>query len=268
VLLVAMPIAYAFWKITPTSVVGKIVSWAAIIMVFAFICGNLRRTLFTAFFYIGMEMSIDCTRSALIALLFNQFFPRYSPGQYLQYNLQYLVVFGLSCFYYTVMKRHSGKLPFASWILIVIPPMVLFAILTYFTYVADPLLDNQGINIYGPVFCCGLFCTLLNLGILYLYIRQLIITDAQRLTIAVSDAEPIWTPENGLSVNFSRRYQLTDREKKIVEVMMRGKSNQEIADALFISNRTVGAYLQSVYKKTGAPNRFALYSLIKEGAGL
>jgi DNA-binding CsgD family transcriptional regulator len=263
VLLIAMPAAYAFWKIAPMSVVGKIVSWAAIVIVFAFICGDLRRTLFTAFFYIGMEMSIDCTRSALVAVLHNQFFLRYSPGYYLQYNLQYLAVFGMCCFYYTVMKRHSGKLPFASWILIVIPPMILFAILTYFTYIADPLLDNQGINIYGPIFCCGLFCILLNLGILYLYIRQLIITGAQQLTIAVSDAEPIWTPEGGLSVNFCKRYELTDREKDIVEVMMQGKSNKEIAGALFISIRTVGAYLQNVYKKTGAPNRFALYSLIK-----
>ena len=45
--------------------------------------------------------------------------------------------------------------------------------------------------------------------------------------------------------------------------MIRGKSNKEIAETLLISIRTVGAYLQNVYKKTEAPNRFALYSLIK-----
>jgi DNA-binding CsgD family transcriptional regulator len=210
-----------------------------------------------------MEASIDNTRSALIALLFNRFFPAYSPGYYLQYNLQYLVVFVLSCFYYAVIKRHSGKLPFASWILIILPPLILWAVLTYFVHVADPLLLEQGINIYGPGFFFGQFCILLNLGIFYLYIRQLIITDAQHLTIAVSDAEPVWTPENGLSANFCRRYELTDREKDIVEVMMRGKSNKEIAGTVLISVRTVGAYLQNVYKKTGATNRFALYSLIK-----
>jgi DNA-binding CsgD family transcriptional regulator len=245
------------------SVVANAVSWAAITVVFAFICGNPRRSLFTAFFYIGMEASIDSSRSALIALLFNRFFPSHSPSQYLQYNLQYLVVFALCCCYYMVMRRYSGKLPLASWILIIIPPMILWAVLTYFTYVADPLLVDQGINIYGPGFCFGLFSILLNLGILYLYIRQLVITDAQRFTIAVSAMEPIWTQENGLSDNFCKRYQLTDREKDIVEVMMLGKSNKEIADTLFISIRTVGAYLQNVYKKTNAPNRFALYSLIK-----
>jgi DNA-binding CsgD family transcriptional regulator len=161
------------------------------------------------------------------------------------------------------MRRYSGRLPLTGWILIIIPPMILWAVLTYFTHVADPLLVEQGINIYGPGFCFGLFSILLNLGLLYLYIRQLVITDAQHLTIAVSDAGPIWTQENGLSDNFSKHYQLTDREKDIVEVMMKGKNNKEIADTLHISIRTVGAYLQNVYKKTGAPNRFALYSLIK-----
>jgi len=262
-LLVAMPTAYIFWKLMPWGTITVIISWAAITIVFAFICGDLRRSLFTAFFYIGMEMSIDLTRSAFSALLFNGFLPRYSPARYLQLNLQYLIVFGLCCYYYTIMKRYSGRLSFASWIILIIAPLIQFMVLTYFTYIADPLLEQQGINIYGPGFCFGLFCILLNLVLLYFYIRQLVITNAQHLTIAVSDVKPIWTLENGLSDNFCKHYQLNDREKDIVEVMMKGKSNKEIADTLYISIRTVGAYLQNVYKKTGAPSRFALYSLIK-----
>ena len=263
ILLAIIPGAYLFWILMPMSVVANIISWAAITVIFAFICGNLNRSLFTAFFYIGMEMSIDTTRSAFIALLFNRFFPAHSPGQYLQYNLQYIVVFGLSYFYYTVMKRYSGKLKPTGWILIIIPPIIQFTILTYFTYIAEPLLLEQGINIYGLGFCFGLSGILLNLGILYLYIRQQIISNARGLTIEVSRAQPIWTPEKGLQKNFCEHYQLTDREKDIVEIMMKGKSNREIAETLLISIRTVGTYLQNVYKKTGAPNRFALYSLIK-----
>ena len=261
--LISMPAAYALWILMPMSVVANIISWAAITVVFAFICGDLRRSLFTAFFYIGMEMSIDLTRSAMIALIFGRFFTNFSPEQYLQYNLQYLVVFGLSCFYYTVMKRYSGKLSPASWLLIIMPPIILFMVLTYFTYIADPLLIEQGINIYGPGFCFGLFCILLNLGILYLYIRHQIIADARNLTIEVSRVQPLWTPEKGLSANFCERYQLSEREKAIIENMMLGKSNKEIAESIYVSVRTVATYLQNVYKKTGSPNRFALYSLIK-----
>jgi DNA-binding CsgD family transcriptional regulator len=263
VLLVAMPAAYLFWILMPMNIAANAISWAAITVVFAFICGDLRRSLFTAFFYIGMEMSIDCTRSSMIAIIFGRFFTRYSPAQYLQYNLQYLFVFAVACFYYTVMMRYRGKPKVSSWLLCILPPLILWAVLTYFVHVATPLLEKQGINIYGPVFCFGLSSILLNMGILYLYIRQTIIIDAQHLTIDVSGAQPIWTPQEGLSKKFCERYNLTDREKDIIEVMMRGKSNREIADAVLISIRTVGNYLQNIYKKTGVPNRFALYSLIK-----
>ena len=263
VLLIAMPAAYAFWIFMPMSIAANAVSWAAITVVFAFICGDLRRSLFTAFFYIGMEASIDNTRSALIALLFNEFFPAHSPGQYLQYNLQYLAVFGAACYFYAVMKRYRGIPKFSAWLLCIFPPLILWAVITYFAHVATPLLEKQGINIYGPVFCFGLSSILLNMGILYLYIRQTIIIDAQHFTMEVSGAQPIWTEEGGLSAKFCERYSLTGREKEVVEVMMQGKSNKEIADAVLISIRTVGNYLQNVYNKTGAPNRFALYALIK-----
>ena len=266
VLLAAMPAAYAFWIFTPMSVAANSISWAAITVVFAFICGDLRRSLFTAFFYIGMEMSIDCTRSSMIAMIFGRFFTSYSPAQYLQYNLQYLFVLAVACFYYTVMMRYRGKPRVSGWLLCILPPLTMWAVLTYFIHTADttdPILLEQGINIYGPGFCFGLFSILLNLGILFLYIRQTIIIDAQHLTMEVSGAEPLWTAEGGLSAKFCERYDLTDREKEIVEVMMKGRSNKEIADTVLISIRTVGNYLQSVYKKTGVPNRFALYSLIK-----
>jgi DNA-binding CsgD family transcriptional regulator len=266
VLLIAMPAAYAFWIFTPMSLAANSISWAAVTVVFAFICGDLRRSLFTAFFYIGMEMSIDATRSSMIAMIFGRFFTRYSPAQYFQYNLQYLFVFAVACFYYTVMKRYRGKPKLSGWLLCILPPLIMWAVMTYFVHVADitdPVLLEQGVNIYGPGFCFGLSGILLNLGILYLYIRQTVIIDAQHFTIDVSGAEPLWTPETGLSAKFCERYSLTGREKEVVEVMMQGKSNKEIADAVLISIRTVGNYLQNVYNKTGAPNRFALYALIK-----
>jgi len=163
------------------------------------------------------------------------------------------------------MKRYRGKPKISTWLLCVIPPLVSWAVMTYFIYitdVTDPILLDQGINIYSSGFFFGLYSILLNLGILYLYIRHMIIIDAQHMTIDVSGAQPVWTPQEGLSARFCERYSLTGREKEIVEAMMQGKSNKDIADTVLISVRTVGNYLQNVYKKTGVPNRFALYSLI------
>ena len=50
---------------------------------------------------------------------------------------------------------------------------------------------------------------------------------------------------------------LTQRELEILLVLVRGKSNQEIADDLRISVKTVGNHVQHVYEKAGVRSRAA-----------
>jgi HD-GYP domain-containing protein (c-di-GMP phosphodiesterase class II) len=50
---------------------------------------------------------------------------------------------------------------------------------------------------------------------------------------------------------------LTARELEILLVLVRGKSNQEIADTLRISAKTVGNHVQHVYEKAGVRSRAA-----------
>jgi DNA-binding NarL/FixJ family response regulator len=50
---------------------------------------------------------------------------------------------------------------------------------------------------------------------------------------------------------------LTRRELEILLVLVRGKSNQEIADDLRISAKTVGHHVQHVYEKAGVRSRAA-----------
>jgi DNA-binding NarL/FixJ family response regulator len=50
---------------------------------------------------------------------------------------------------------------------------------------------------------------------------------------------------------------LTERELQILLVLVRGKSNQEIADTLRISAKTVGNHIQHVYEKAGVRSRAA-----------
>ncbi|MHC6203013.1 response regulator transcription factor [Breznakiellaceae bacterium SP9] len=262
-LLAAMPAVYIFWILMPMNFLGNTISWMLFPILFAFLCGDLRRSLFTAFFYIGMEASIDCTRSSFIALVFGRFFKGYSPEQYLQYNLQYLLVFAASLYYCSVIKRCAGKPPLSSWFLTIIPPFGLWVFLTIFADVADPLLLEQGINIYLPGFCFGIFSIFCNLGVFYVHTRTLIQSDAQTLAMKVSGTPPVWTPEAGLSPQFCAEFNLTDREKQAAEQLIQGKSNKEIAESLFVSAKTVEAHLRSIYRKTGAPNRFALFAQIK-----
>ncbi len=48
---------------------------------------------------------------------------------------------------------------------------------------------------------------------------------------------------------------LTDREASIVELVVAGRSNKEIAAALFLSEKTVEANLSRVYAKLGVRGR-------------
>ena len=47
---------------------------------------------------------------------------------------------------------------------------------------------------------------------------------------------------------------LSDREKEILLLVFRGMSNQEIADKLFISKRTVDKHRANILEKTGCRN--------------
>lgn len=59
-------------------------------------------------------------------------------------------------------------------------------------------------------------------------------------------------PENA---HFSR---LSKREKEVAEYVVRGMTNQEIAEKMFVSLRTIKAHLSSIYDKTGLRNRLEL----------
>ncbi len=62
-----------------------------------------------------------------------------------------------------------------------------------------------------------------------------------------------------VSDSFARRYGLSPREAEIVSLMIRGLSNQEIADALFLSLATVKTHVHNVFVKTGATSRYRLF---------
>jgi DNA-binding NarL/FixJ family response regulator len=57
---------------------------------------------------------------------------------------------------------------------------------------------------------------------------------------------------------------LTDRERDIVAAIARGMSNEEIADALFLSRATVKTYLSRLYVKLGVRDRTQLVILAYE----
>ena len=61
----------------------------------------------------------------------------------------------------------------------------------------------------------------------------------------------------GNGPNGSRRneYSLTQREHDILALLAEGRSNREIAQSLFLSEKTVKAHLAAIFRKLGVTNR-------------
>ena len=58
---------------------------------------------------------------------------------------------------------------------------------------------------------------------------------------------------------------LTEREVEVLKLVAKGRSNQEIAERLVVSERTVGAHVSNILSKLHLANRTqaALYALRK-----
>ncbi len=57
--------------------------------------------------------------------------------------------------------------------------------------------------------------------------------------------------------------EMTDREKEICSLMVKGLSNKQIAEALYISEGTVKNYISNIYDKTGIHDRVKLIIELK-----
>jgi two-component system, NarL family, nitrate/nitrite response regulator NarL len=59
---------------------------------------------------------------------------------------------------------------------------------------------------------------------------------------------------------------LTAREKEIVELIVEGATNKEVAQALDIGERTVKGHVSNIFRKLGVPDRLKLVLHVKEWA--
>lgn len=68
---------------------------------------------------------------------------------------------------------------------------------------------------------------------------------------------------NGPTTGESGRFDLSRREREVAKLVMDGMTNREVADALFISVRTVTSHLDHIYTKLGVSSRRDLAPLLR-----
>ncbi len=59
-----------------------------------------------------------------------------------------------------------------------------------------------------------------------------------------------------------KKFSLTGREKEILHLLLKGKSNKEISDLVYVSRETVKTHLQNIYRKLGVKSRLEVAALL------
>ncbi len=87
----------------------------------------------------------------------------------------------------------------------------------------------------------------------FLWIRLVFLRYARSMTELINNKLPFET--------IYIKYNISEREKEIVELIIEGKSNTEIKEKLFISHHTVKNHLSNIYRKLKVKNRYELVHL-------
>lgn len=131
----------------------------------------------------------------------------------------------------------------------------------------EPIL-NRSIKIVGIELAAAfpfIGMTLSNWGIeltmrvVYIFIFTLAV-ESLIFTFKFFSSEPMFK-DGVVSEKFKSRYSLTPRELEIVTQIVNGLKNREIAERLFISERTVTTHITNIYAKINVKNRVQLLNL-------
>ncbi len=76
-------------------------------------------------------------------------------------------------------------------------------------------------------------------------------------------SSPISKTEKTLTEDFIKNFSITKREQEIIIALLDGKSNKELAETLFVSEKTIETHLANIYRKVGVKNRLELFSRLK-----
>lgn len=76
-------------------------------------------------------------------------------------------------------------------------------------------------------------------------------------------SSPTAKTERSLSPDFIKDFSITKREQEVILALLDGKSNKELAETFFVTQKTIEAHLANIYRKVGVKNRLELFSRLK-----
>jgi DNA-binding CsgD family transcriptional regulator len=249
----------------------KIILQAAVFLILVFLSEGKRRNKFiTAIYLWNIGLLIDAGFSCLFTGMTGTFSLSDMNILYREMTITQITMLLWAIFYYLLMRtlpqEALDRISLRFWLIALFAPF-LGAVLIFALF--NPLKTQLEAGFNNFLFC-GIFCLvilILDLCIFYLYIKLIINCHSRLLAGELAKTPPVYTIKDGLSEAFIQKYDLSKRQVEATEALLQGKSNKEIAIALGIEVNTVQVHLQNIYRKTGAPGRYALMALAGQGSG-
>jgi DNA-binding CsgD family transcriptional regulator len=226
--------------------------------------GDVLRPLISALYFDGMLQLINYIMSCYMYAFAGTLPPSFSVWSYFWKTIEGIALLFWTLFYYRVARNMTAKAPLSFSLLTVLTPLAGLAIIAASVNAVRPLLDFAvHMFLYAGLF--GTLIIVLNMCVFYLYIKLSVAHEALIFAQGLSPSPPVWTPEQGLSAAFIEKYEITPREREVIEAMLQGKTDKEIAVKLNMAVNTAQVHLKKIYRKTGATGRFALSALVRGG---
>jgi len=250
-------------------IIFKIMLPALMYIILILLAGGKKENLcIVAFYHWNVTFLVDVIFSSMFLGITGKFLFS-SNDLYMKANIiYYIVIFLWALFFYSVMRAIPqdalNRTPLRIWLIILLTPTIGAA--AYLT-IRNPFLKQleAGINNFLYLGFFLVILLVLNFFMFYLFIKLISSYSTQLLAGELNNAPPLYTAQNGLSREFVEKYDLSKRQVEIVEALLQGKSNKEIAILMDIKVNTVQVHLQKIYQKTGAPSRYAIMALVGIG---
>ncbi len=74
---------------------------------------------------------------------------------------------------------------------------------------------------------------------------------------------PAFIENNKLTGFFIQKYGITEKESEVIELLVAGNTYKQVAEKLFIANKTVDNHVQNIYKKLEVTSKIQLANLVR-----
>lgn len=157
------------------------------------------------------------------------------------HGIPFLRIAFLAMAYYQWTKMDKKNPLFGNFILILMLSFLVWHLLSLMTMIS---------GYWHHLIILGYYLALF-LPTFYLYRHKTLLPGTEKSAAGIPKEE------------LFRQFHITEREQVLIRLLMAGKSNQEIAEEMFISLQTTKNYLSKIFAKTGVKNRVQLVNLFR-----